>query len=879
MFKHPRSHRRHTVVRWVSIGAMVAVCAPAVAQDYTAFRIEAENFTLRNSDWQVTTPSAVPADPVDSFHQNASGDSYMELLPDTRVTHDDQILQGQNFWGGPGQGPALHYNVNIAQPGRYLIYAKAYSTGTEDNGIHVGINSTTPESGHRLQWCEGKHTWTWSSAQRTDDAHCGVPKTIYLDIASAGQNTITFWAREDGFELDQFILLKEDHDGSLNCFPIANDSIRCEDATTAQLVSETYLPITVLDQGNAIDTPADSDGRVDLAISISATDEFTHPRQLVDYTVTIENQDVAETATGVTANVTIGNGLQFNESESCVMSGNNLSCSFAEIVAGQSASATFSASTTTTGTLFVNASLDADQPDDRVSNNSAQQSVVSNQPTHQIEGALASLTANTNIIANGSSVELTAEIANLGSDSLNGAGLAVSLPSGSSLQADQVSCNDDTLPCIVPVPVIDTTQRATVRFNISTANPASLVLPVTLQIEGDEQPENNHASLTIAATTAAARFISTEGVISFEAEQFTSTSPSSQTPADGYSTPAWNRGGEDSDASAQTYMIVLPDSRSTAAAPAVSGASNFSAGGEGPTLAYPVIFDRAGRYYIHARLRADSSENASVYVGLNNTWSSDNGAVIECDPSGQWQWTSSSGNCASPQVAYLDIESAGEHTVQISASTDGSRLDKLLLVTDAAFLASDTGPVPTVFSDAEADLALSAELSSDSVDVEEASVLTVSVANLSTDTTAVGINVQIEGIDPALADDISGFDTCLPATNGLSCQLSRLAPGAEQSAAIELMSMEEGNLPIALTLSALSTDSNDTNNRAALELKIATSGGGGLGLSALLLLLIGGLRVSAQVKKLLRHNDKLCRNHHTAKAVLPPTRSALHVHS
>ena len=146
MFKQPRSHRRHEIVRWISIGAMVTVGSPAVAQDYTAIRIEAENFTSRNSDWQITTPSALPADPVDPFHQNASGDSYMELLPDSRVTHDDEILQGQNFWGGPGAGPALHYNVNVAQPGRYIIYAKAYSTGTEDNGIHVGINSTTPET-------------------------------------------------------------------------------------------------------------------------------------------------------------------------------------------------------------------------------------------------------------------------------------------------------------------------------------------------------------------------------------------------------------------------------------------------------------------------------------------------------------------------------------------------------------------------------------------------------------------------------------------------------------------------------------------------------------------------------------------------------------
>jgi hypothetical protein len=841
MPNHPRSHHRSKLARWISIGVTVA-CTPAIAQDYTAIRIEAENFTSRNSDWQITTPSAVPSDPVDPFHQNASGDSYMELLPDTRVTHDDQILQGQNFWGGPGAGPALHYNVDIAQPGRYLVYGKAYSTGTEDNGIHVGINSTTPESGHRLQWCEGKHTWTWSSAQRTDDAHCGVPKTIYLDIASAGQNTITFWAREDGFELDQFILLKEDHGGSLDCFPTASDSIRCEDATTGALVSETYLPVTVLDQGNDIDTPADSDGRVDLSVALSADEEFTHPGQIVNYTVTVTNQDVAETATGVSANVWLGSGLQFNDSDTCVLSGSNLNCSIAQIQAGQSASASFSASATTTGSLFVNASINADQPDDRVSNNSAQQSVVSNQPENQLDGAIVSLTANTNIVASGSSAEITADISNLGSDSLTGATLNVSLPAGSSLQAEQTVCSDDTTPCAVPVPTIDTAERTVVTFTITTDSAESVILPVALQIDGDEQPENNSASLTIPATSAAAQFISSDGLISFEAEQFTSVSPSSQTPAQGYVTPAWNIGSADNDASGQSYMSVLPDSRQSEQAPAVSGASNFAAGGEGPTLSYPVIFTQAGRYYIHARMRADNSENASLHIGLNNTWSADNGAVSDCEPSGQWQWTTSSGDCASPARAYLDISAAGEHTVQVAANTDGSEIDKIVLVADAAYLASDTGPAVTVFTATDTDVALSAELSSESVSPEEASVLSIRVSNLSTTDAAIGITVQINGIDPALADDITGFDLCEPAANGVSCQLSTLAASAEQVATVELMSMEEGSMPITVDASTLSTDTDDSNNDAAVELKISSGGGGSFGIAALLLLLIGGLR-------------------------------------
>jgi hypothetical protein len=102
----------------------------------------------------------------------------------------------------------LHYKVQINNPGKYYVWVRAYSTGTEDNGIHVGIDGTWPESGQRLQWCDGKHAWTWESKQRTHEVHCGVPELIYLDIKQAGEHEIQFSMREDGFEFDKFVLTK-----------------------------------------------------------------------------------------------------------------------------------------------------------------------------------------------------------------------------------------------------------------------------------------------------------------------------------------------------------------------------------------------------------------------------------------------------------------------------------------------------------------------------------------------------------------------------------------------------------------------------------------------------------------------------------------------
>ncbi len=136
----------------------------------------------------------------------ASNNSYLEILPDTRITHDDVLTAGENFSNEPGKMALLHYKVHIANPGRYYVWVRAYSTGSEDNGLHVGLNGEWPENGARLQWCEGKQSWRWESKQRTEEVHCGEPYLIYLDIDKPGEHEILFSMREDGFEFDKFLM-------------------------------------------------------------------------------------------------------------------------------------------------------------------------------------------------------------------------------------------------------------------------------------------------------------------------------------------------------------------------------------------------------------------------------------------------------------------------------------------------------------------------------------------------------------------------------------------------------------------------------------------------------------------------------------------------
>lgn len=178
--------------------------------------VEAEQFykqTLTDvRRWYITHAEQEPVQQPDgdpSHPAGASGGAYIEILPDTRRTHDDELVHGENFSNEAGKLAVLHYRVKINNPGRYYVWVSAFSTGSEDNGIHVGINGEWPESGQRMQWCKGKNRWRWESMQRTKEQHCGEPYKIYLDIEQAGEHDIQFSMREDGFEFDRFILTQE----------------------------------------------------------------------------------------------------------------------------------------------------------------------------------------------------------------------------------------------------------------------------------------------------------------------------------------------------------------------------------------------------------------------------------------------------------------------------------------------------------------------------------------------------------------------------------------------------------------------------------------------------------------------------------------------
>ncbi len=178
--------------------------------------VEAENFIAQHADgvrrwYRVDDAAAATPEPdPDPRHlERASGGAYLELLPDTRTTHDDRLIAGDNFTEAAGSVAVLTYDVSFPAAGRYYVWTRIFATGTEDNGLHVGINGNWPASGRRIQFCSGRGQWFWDNRQRTEAQHCGVPGGVWIDVPAPGVHRVSFAMREDGVEFDAFFLTRD----------------------------------------------------------------------------------------------------------------------------------------------------------------------------------------------------------------------------------------------------------------------------------------------------------------------------------------------------------------------------------------------------------------------------------------------------------------------------------------------------------------------------------------------------------------------------------------------------------------------------------------------------------------------------------------------
>lgn len=268
-----------TVYQETSAGVIAIEAEGYVSQEKTSKR---EWFVIGNG---ANTPSP---DPDGSHAGSASGGRYIEVLPDTRVIGhsgpgpEDPIVRGENFSDIAGEMAVLNYKVNFASAGKYFVWVRLYSTGPEDNSIHVGLNNTWPGSGERMQWCI-RNRWEWESKQRTRDQHCGVERQIFINVPSAGEHTFQISMREDGVEVDKIVLSKSYNKPSGNG-PVARTSNTS--TTTNNNNNSCNLPTITNNSSIAVVADGNSPDPDDIgatAVSLALLKSFGIEKDLVYY--------------------------------------------------------------------------------------------------------------------------------------------------------------------------------------------------------------------------------------------------------------------------------------------------------------------------------------------------------------------------------------------------------------------------------------------------------------------------------------------------------------------------------------------------------------------------------------------------------------------
>ena len=286
--------------------------------DYLAVIVEAEDFDDKDDRWVLTGPStpAQDLDPDPNHSATAVGQFYLELLPDSRVTHEDEFPtepELRSFWGQGQIAPRINYTVNFPEAGRYHVHVRGLSTGTEDNGLHIGLNGTFPASGQKVQLCSAGRGWWWTSRQRDSGGagSCGTDFTSWIDVENPGVQTLNVSPREDGFELDRLMLIKDLSVGTRRCKATGEDSISC---------------------ANGGIPAADGDINIETELAVSSNEVNLGETVILD--VSISNEDAFDMATGV--ELTLGDFLETDwaivEADNrCSVEGLRLVCALADI--------------------------------------------------------------------------------------------------------------------------------------------------------------------------------------------------------------------------------------------------------------------------------------------------------------------------------------------------------------------------------------------------------------------------------------------------------------------------------------------------------------------------------------------------------------------
>ena len=355
---------------------------------------------------------------------------------------------------------------------------RAYSTGTEDNGAHIGINGNFPPDARRVQWCRGKNQWTWSSAQRDSGGagSCGIEKTIFIDVPTVGTHTINVQAREDGFELDRVVMIKDLSNNTRICEPDGATQISCRNGSIGS-----------------------ADEVIDLRVQLESDVSEAAFGDAVVVTAMVENLDAFDHATNVVTSIDLGTGLEYvGNLEECTSAGNVVTCIHADLeptAPGESEDYILPLTIVDTGVLTVSVSVSADEVENNPSNDTATLDLnsVAQLPDVDLMTSIASPATTLDV---GDTTQIIVTLTNPNADEANGVQLVYSPPEGVNIVGIPSQCVETHLvTCNLGVISAGIAQASII--DIAVTAPGTQVHTASVMSNNESDPANNDASLVL----------------------------------------------------------------------------------------------------------------------------------------------------------------------------------------------------------------------------------------------------------------------------------------------------------------------------------------------------------------------------------------------
>ena len=124
-----------------------------------------------------------------------------------------------------------------------------------------------------------------------------------------------------------------------------------------------------------------------------------------------------------------------------------------------------------------------------------------------------------------------------------------------------------------------------------------------------------------------------------------------------------------------------------------SNDNGFDAGDNatGSSLSWEVEFDAAGTYWIWARVARDGDDSDAMHVGIDGQISTLGGMGLATSDLG-WAWANSVENETLNWRAYIDVATAGRHTITVWMKEDGLLFDRLHLTNSQTWIPQATLP-------------------------------------------------------------------------------------------------------------------------------------------------------------------------------------------